>query len=531
MRKFGYFFSLLLASSIFAGACSTGTPESVPNEEEEESAAHDENVVERSFGPSGLDENCEEDGGYCVLPAMQAPDSASRVALLFDLAAGAPSGKFVIEARAIGEDGTESDWVETSSLFEEEGMFVRRADFESVAVKVQVRIPLELSSFIDNLTVSAVKLDEKAPVAQANVQGSLPSYLVGVVRARGEWGAKPTKCTDLDSKKTKLAVHHTVTPRSASGGYDARIRQIQSFHMEGNGWCDVGYHFLVTENGTVYEARPMRFIGAHAFTQNVGNAGMSFVGCFHTSGCAGFGSTTPPQAAIDAAAKVLGLVAKDQGITVSKTSLKGHRDHPNQSTTCPGDFLYAKLDEIRTLATAAATGTPTCKSNFKDICGSPHEDDILWLVQQGFSSGCASDKFCPENEVTREQMAAFLTAALKLPAGPDVFVDDEQSPFENAINSLAKAGVTSGCDAQKKLFCPADSVTRGQMAAFFTTGFKLAPGPNAFTDDNGSPFEAAINSIAAAGITSGCSSSGTEFCPNKMVTRAQMATFLHRAMD
>jgi N-acetylmuramoyl-L-alanine amidase/S-layer homology domain len=520
-----YLVPFLASIPLFVAGCQGAAP---PPPDEE--GSHDENVAETTFGPGAVDESCEEEDGYCVLPAVAAPPSTTRVALMFDLAAGAPEGTLFVEARTVADDGSVSDWVETASLFEEEGMFVRRADFDAPAAKVQVRLPAELAPFVENLTVSAVAVDEKAPVAEAKVQGGLPDYLVGSVRSRAQWGAKPTKCNDLDGKKTRLAVHHTVTPRSASGGYDARIRQIQTFHMDGNGWCDVGYHFLVTEEGTVYEARPLRFIGAHVFQNNSGNAGMSFVGCFHTSGCAGFGSTTPPQAAIDGAAKVLGLIAKNQGITVSTSTLRGHRDHSGQSTTCPGDNLHAKLSEVREIATAVATGKSTCKSKFTDICGSPHEDDILWFVNQGYSSGCGATTFCPDQLVSREQMAAFLAAALKLPAGPDAFTDDEASPFEAQINSIAAAGITSGCDAVKKLFCPAGEVTRGQMAAFLTKAFALPAGPNAFTDDDGSSFEAQINSLAAAGITSGCSASGTEFCPDKFVTRAQMATFLRRAL-
>ncbi|MBK8258706.1 MAG: N-acetylmuramoyl-L-alanine amidase [Polyangiaceae bacterium] len=496
-----------------------------------EDGAHDDGVIEASFGPGDLDKDCEEDAGYCVLPAVNAPPDATRVALMFDLTGGDSTTLPMVDARAIDDAGGASAWVETMSLFAEEGLFVLAADLNTKAAQVQVRVPAELAPFIENLTVSAVRVEDKTTVSEPKVVGGLPDYLVGVVRSRAQWGAKPTKCTDLDEKKTRLAVHHTVTPRSASGGYDARIRQIQAFHMDGNGWCDVGYHFLVTEDGTVYEARPMRFLGAHVYQNNTGNVGMSFVGCFHTSGCAGLGSTTPPQAAIEAASKVLGLVAKNQNVTISTSTLKGHRDHSGQSTTCPGDNLHSKLPTIRDLASAAASGKAQCKSKFTDICGSPHEDDIVWFTSEGFSSGCAADKFCPDQVVSREQMAAFLTKALNLPSGPDVFTDDETSPFEAAINSIAAAGVTSGCDSAKKLFCPKGEVTRGQMAAFLAKGFNLPTGPNAFSDDDGSPFEPSINAIAAAGITSGCSASGLEFCPDKFVTRAQMATFLRRALS
>jgi hypothetical protein len=107
------------------------------------------------------------------------------------------------------------------------------------------------------------------------------------------------------------------------------------------------------------------------------------------------------------------------------------------------------------------------------------------------------------------------------------FSDDDGSVFEEAIESLAAAGITSGCGGDR--FCPDDPVTRGQMAAFLQRALGLAvPSSDHFTDDDGSRFEEAIESLAAAGITSGCSE--TRFCPEDLVTRGQMAAFLTRSL-
>ncbi len=65
-------------------------------------------------------------------------------------------------------------------------------------------------------------------------------------------------------------------------------------------------------------------------------------------------------------------------------------------------------------------------------------------------------------------MAAFLNRALHLPAtNTDYFIDDDGTLFENDINRLAAAGITKGCNPPvNDKFCPVDTVTRGQMAAF-----------------------------------------------------------------
>lgn len=154
--------------------------------------------------------------------------------------------------------------------------------------------------------------------------------------------------------------------------------------------------------------------------------------------------------------------------------------------------------------------------------------NIVWLFQSGITAGCSAERFCPDDSVTRGQMAAFLDRALSLPAtGTDFFTDDETSAFESEINRLAASGITKGCTATT--FCPNGSVTREQMAAFLDRALPL-PSTTAdfFTDDETSPFEASINRVAAEGITKGCTA--TTFCPLTLVTRGQMAAFLHRAL-
>lgn len=145
-----------------------------------------------------------------------------------------------------------------------------------------------------------------------------------------------------------------------------------------------------------------------------------------------------------------------------------------------------------------------------------------------------NDKFCPDSPVTRGQMAAFLSRALSLPVpdGVDTFADDDDSVFEDNIEALAAAGITAGCNPPANdRFCPEQRLTRGQMAAFLTRAYDYpSVGGDRFTDDDDSVFEDAIESLAAAGITSGCNPpSNDRFCPDATLTRGQMAAFLHRA--
>jgi hypothetical protein len=184
---------------------------------------------------------------------------------------------------------------------------------------------------------------------------------------------------------------------------------------------------------------------------------------------------------------------------------------------------------------AVSAGLPP-GGTFVDDDSSVHEAAIEALVAAGITFGCAEDRFCPEGTVTRGQMAAFLDRSLVLgDAAPgDRFTDDDQSIFESSIERLAGAGVTLGCNPpENSRFCPLADVTREQMASFLVRALDLPAyaGPDRFEDDNDSPHEAAIEALAAAGITVGCNPpTNSEFCPAAAVTRGEMATFLVRGL-
>lgn len=200
-----------------------------------------------------------------------------------------------------------------------------------------------------------------------------------------------------------------------------------------------------------------------------------------------------------------------------------------------------------------ADATVSDSGRFVDDDESIFEADIEWLASTGVTLGCnppANDRYCPNEPVTRGQMAAFLTRLAGL-TGFEMtspFVDDDASVFENEIAVLAYLGVTAGCNPPANdEFCPSDLVTRGQMAAFLVRMFGLPPGPShtfcdAYFDDFGCPlphgeidnfrepvtiFASDAESLYGAGITTGCSEN--YFCFTENVSRGQMAAFLYRA--
>lgn len=189
----------------------------------------------------------------------------------------------------------------------------------------------------------------------------------------------------------------------------------------------------------------------------------------------------------------------------------------------------------------AVTASPGFAADeFTDVPASNiFHDDITWLAEQGITRGCNppdNTEFCPERNVTRAEMAAFFVRALGLTSteGATDFTDDEGSIFEGDIERLSAAGITRGCNPPDNTeYCPNRNVTRAEMAAFFVRalGLTSTEGGTDFTDTDGLIFEGDILRLSAAGITKGCNPpDNDEYCPHDYITREQMAAFFHRAL-
>jgi len=155
------------------------------------------------------------------------------------------------------------------------------------------------------------------------------------------------------------------------------------------------------------------------------------------------------------------------------------------------------------------------------------------VAAQGITGGCAVNppRYCPDNSITRGQMAVFLETSLGGVTAPclGTFADVPTThPFCGFIELLNNDGITGGCAAGPPArFCPDDPITRGQMAVFIETAIGGVPAACAgtFADvPTTHPFCGFIELLANDGITGGCG--GLNFCPNDPVTRAQMAVFL-----
>ena len=108
----------------------------------------------------------------------------------------------------------------------------------------------------------------------------------------------------------------------------------------------------------------------------------------------------------------------------------------------------------------------------------PYAAWIEQFANEGITSGCGGGNYCPSNNVTRAQMAIFLlrsehgSAYVPPPATGTMFADVPINAFAAAwIEQLANEGISSGCGGGN--FCPNNPVTRAQMAVFLVNTFNL----------------------------------------------------------
>ena len=159
------------------------------------------------------------------------------------------------------------------------------------------------------------------------------------------------------------------------------------------------------------------------------------------------------------------------------------------------------------------------------------------LAQSGITAGCGNNNYCPEDRVTRAQMAVFLERGMNgsdyvpPPASGTAFDDVAQGDFAaNFIEQLYSDGITAGCGNNN--YCPDAAVSRAQMAVFLLrakhgAGYSPPAATGVFNDVDTSYWAVHwIEQLANEGIPAGCGDNN--YCPEAPVTRAQMAVFLVR---
>lgn len=208
---------------------------------------------------------------------------------------------------------------------------------------------------------------------------------------RAHWGADESLVDDpaeYIDKVQAVFIHHTVGSNNYSCSESAAlVRGIMTYHIQSEGWNDLGYNFLVDKCGQIFEGRaggvdlPVK--GAHTYGFNSYSTGIALLGDFEGDAATGKPAGRPSTAAMQSAARIaawkLGQYGGNPKGTVTLTSMgntgkwtegqqatmnviSGHRDA--FATACPGKNLYAKLSSIRDFAAGAGRNSAIPTSDF-----------------------------------------------------------------------------------------------------------------------------------------------------------------------
>jgi hypothetical protein len=352
--------SVTIALALVATACAKPTGRAIQGDD----------APEAFVGQSRLLEVFSEEDGWLVSPVLQAPSLASRVAVWLSTSADASELAVRIEARGWNERGEPGAWHSVDITWHEGVQRVGRADLGALVDAIEVRVPVSQAERIAGLVYSAVipeahelARDVEVSAIEGSAAGtSVHALDISGVQPRSAWNARASAGCSSNTNKDWITVHHSVSALQANGSlanHAAAVRGIQAYHMDGRGYCDMGYHFAATADGTVWEGREARFLGAHTGSHNTNNAGIVFIGCFHpTSDCNGLGGTQPTQAQLDGGGAAIGRIAQHYGITINTSNVIGHRDNPDQTTSCPGDDLHDLLPTLRSIAQGGGAPPP-----------------------------------------------------------------------------------------------------------------------------------------------------------------------------
>lgn len=160
------------------------------------------------------------------------------------------------------------------------------------------------------------------------------------VISREIWGARQADqiCNTI-TPPYRMSIHHTASPSDDGDDPAARMREMQAFHMDVRGWCDLGYHFVVAQDGSIFEGRRgSNRPAAHVGGENAGNVGISLIGNFEEQILA---STQ-----FNALVQILSWAVQSYGIAIDRMSIKGHQEWPDQQTACPGADIIQRLTAI-----------------------------------------------------------------------------------------------------------------------------------------------------------------------------------------
>ena len=322
-----------------------------------------------------------------------------------------------LQVRAQAEDGSWGQWAHLEKSSDvpdgEQTEFLSAPVHVGEAVAVQVATVDKAASVPEGIELTLVTSEQVQTVA-ARTSGAVEASSatdVPTIVTRAEWGAAPPRAIEecppeggvgvpgttwgAADRLDGAVVHHTVNPNDYATVAEAMqlIRNDQAYHQNSNGWCDIGYNFLVDKWGNVYEGAQgsidAPIIGAHAGGFNTRTVGVSMVGTYT--------DVAPSAAQKDGVAKIAGYRLSQYGVNPAESAtftsagltsggrydageqvvlprVFGHRD--THRTECPGDLGYPELASIRNAAAAYAEEYTEVAEQYTNYVQAVYQDSL-----------------------------------------------------------------------------------------------------------------------------------------------------------
>jgi hypothetical protein len=268
-----------------------------------------------------------------------------------------PAGQLPVDIRFADEAGNWTDWqlLERNDHNTEKGisqLYFTTTSYQHYQLRFYDRTGFEEDIYLHFYDPGiAPEADEREPQYYGDSRDpqacpcDQPAYF-----DREDWcpnGDCPEDSAPVITEVTHLVVHHSAGVNTASD-WSAVIRAIWDFHVNGNGWADIGYNWLVDPNGNIYQGRGDNIRGAHLCGKNSNTMGICVLG--------NFTEVTPAEEAIQSLEELLAWKVCDSGVDPLGSAFHppsgavvnhiiGHRD--GCATSCPGDSFYPLLEGIK----------------------------------------------------------------------------------------------------------------------------------------------------------------------------------------
>lgn len=391
------------------------------------------------------------------------------------------------------EDGW-SDWEPVDIYWSEgklhNGLILTGRPVEAIELRGATSVEFAQFEFFEEVRARSVLIrgDESEPSGlpvdragegDVGVRQQAAVAPASLVTSRAGWGAyQPDRICGNVVAPYRMSIHHTAVP-SSDGNLYATMRGMQNYHMNNNGFCDIGYHFVVAQSGEILQGRSRaNRPGAHVGNQNAGNVGISLIGNYQ--------STDPPQVQVESVVDIVRWVHETFNVPLNRTAVKGHREWPGQSTSCPGNQAWEKIEEILEQAGAEDVVPPPGEYGV-DLEILVHDLENFYVQGSSEEVGDAfpGDRFTAEVRLTNQSEAPIQGVRLGLEIGEGLGVRsnriesdhpsyDQQSWTRNDANDAEENPTSLGEGAELTMYAFSPGETKRVFLELEASAYNIA---------------------------------------------------------